>query len=197
VTGTVEELITERRAGFIRAEDGSRVHFHASAVLGHQFDFLAAGQEVSFDLEARSQSAVRVQRELVLSRVARKTDGPMQLRYAGFDQASNIREYRFEGVAHGEATKHFVVTADLSLFVKFHVGMQEGPALCMRKLTLDLALPRRARHELTTDDLAAYVAARTAAVRKTSPRKWRNPRKPGAQPPSPLGHPITPVPQIP
>jgi len=37
----------------------------------------------------------------------------MQLRYMGFDQAKNIREYRFEGVGAGETAKHFVVSADL------------------------------------------------------------------------------------
>ena len=101
----------------------------------------------------------------------------LQLRYAGFDQAANIREYKFDGVAHGQATRRFIVTADLALFVKCHVGMQEGPSLCLRKLSADLEIPRRLKHELTYDDLLAYVTARAAAVRKPSHRKWRNPRK--------------------
>ena len=46
----------------------------------------------------------------------------MQLRYIGFDQAKNIREYKFEGVAAGETAKHFVVSADLAMFVKYRVG---------------------------------------------------------------------------
>ncbi len=40
----------------------------------------------------------------------------MQLRYMGFDQEKNIREYLFDGVAAGEVAKHFVVSADLALF---------------------------------------------------------------------------------
>ena len=40
----------------------------------------------------------------------------MQLRYIGFDQVKNIREYRFERVVAGGTTERFVVTADLALF---------------------------------------------------------------------------------
>jgi hypothetical protein len=57
----------------------------------------------------------------------------MQLRYVGFDQAKNIREYKFDGVAAGEANTHFVVSADRALFIRHHVGLQEGPALCLKK----------------------------------------------------------------
>jgi hypothetical protein len=42
----------------------------------------------------------------------------MQLRYVGFDQAKNIREYKFDGVAAGEANTHFVVSADRALFIR-------------------------------------------------------------------------------
>jgi hypothetical protein len=34
-----------------------------------------------------------------------------QLRYMGFEQAKNIREYKFDGVAKDETTTHFVVSA--------------------------------------------------------------------------------------
>ncbi len=44
----------------------------------------------------------------------------------GFDQLKNIREYMFEDVVAGEAASHFVVSADLALFVKHHVGSQAG-----------------------------------------------------------------------
>src|SRR5712671_4114624 len=99
----------------------------------------------------------------------------MQLRYIGFDQAKNIREYKFEGVAAGETAKHFVVSADLALFVKYRVGLQEGPALCLKKLSADLETLQPFPHELTNGDLAAQASAQAAAAeRKTSLRKSRN-----------------------
>ena len=99
----------------------------------------------------------------------------MQLRYMGFDQAKNIREYQFEGVAAGEAAKHFVVSADLALFTKYRVALQEGPALCSKKLSADLEGLQQLPHELTSGDLNAHVLARAeAAERKTSLRKSRN-----------------------
>ncbi len=99
----------------------------------------------------------------------------MQLRYIGFDQAKNIREYKFEGVAAGETAKHFVVSADLAMFVKYRVGLQEGPALCLKRLSADLETLQQLPHELTGGDLAAYALAQVAATgRKTSFRKWRN-----------------------
>lgn len=98
----------------------------------------------------------------------------MQLRYMGFDQARNVREYRFDGVAHGEATRHFVVTADLALFVKHRVGIQEGPALCLQKLAADLEAPQDVSHELTDDDLLAYTSVRASAeARREGARKLR------------------------
>ena len=67
----------------------------------------------------------------------------------GFDQAKNIREYRFDGVGAGEAAKHFVVSADLALFIKYRVGLQEGPALCLKRLSADLETLQQLPHELT------------------------------------------------
>ena len=99
----------------------------------------------------------------------------MQLRYMGFDQEKNIREYLFDGVAAGETAKHFVVSADLALFAKYHVGLQEGPALCLKRLSADLETLQQLPHELTSDDLAAHVLAQAAAAeQKASSRKSRN-----------------------
>ena len=99
----------------------------------------------------------------------------MQLRYMGFDQEKNIREYMFDGLAAGETAKHFVVNADLTLFVRYHVGLQEGPALCLKKLSADLEGLQQLPHELTSGDLNAHVLARAAAAeRKTSSRKSRD-----------------------
>ena len=97
-----------------------------------------------------------------------------QLRYMGFDQAKNIREYKFDGVAEHETTTHFVVNADLELFVKYHVGLQEGPALCLKKLSADLEALQQLPHELTGGDLAAHVSAQVAAeAERKASRKRR------------------------
>jgi hypothetical protein len=92
----------------------------------------------------------------------------------GFDQARNIRSYRFDRIGHGETTRRFVVAVDLGLFLKHHVGVQEGPSLCFHKLsgegTPDLVAQEA--QELTNDDLVAYVSAKTLAdERKTSARR--------------------------
>ena len=62
----------------------------------------------------------------------------MQLLYVGFEQAKNVREYVFHGIAHGEEPHVFVVSAEMALFQSFHVGLQEGPMMCLRTLTADL-----------------------------------------------------------
>ncbi len=105
----------------------------------------------------------------------------MQLRYMGFDQARNIRGYRFVGIARGETTKHFTVTADLALFLKYRVNIQEGPSLCLQKLGANGEGPDQFQQELTSDDLLAYVAVRTAAAeRKAAARKSGTHRKAAA-----------------
>jgi hypothetical protein len=99
----------------------------------------------------------------------------MQLRYMAFDQAKNIREYKFDGAAEGKTIAHFVVSADLALFVKHHVGLQEGPSLCLKRLSTNLETLQLVPHELTSGDLADHVSAQAAAAeRKTSLRKSRS-----------------------
>jgi hypothetical protein len=98
----------------------------------------------------------------------------MQFRYMGFDQARNIRSYRFDRIGQGEITRRFVVAVDLTLFLKNHVGVQEGPSLCFHKLSGDVPpdLILQEMQELTNDDLVAYVSAKSLAdERKASARR--------------------------
>ena len=100
----------------------------------------------------------------------------VELRYMGFDQAQNKRVYKFDCTAAGKSTTRFVVSVDMVLFLKHHVGIQEGPALCARKLNADFETVQEGEqglmHELTNDDLLAYVAVRTAAeLRRAEARK--------------------------
>jgi hypothetical protein len=123
-----------------------------------------------------------------------QADAKVELRYMGFDQAQNKRVYKFDCTGAGKSTTRFVVSVDMVLFLKHHVGIQEGPALCARKLNADFeaehtgdpvlsnGLPQELTHELTNDDLLAYVAVRTAAeVRRAEARRpGPNRRKPEA-----------------
>jgi len=110
----------------------------------------------------------------------------VELRYMGFDQAQNKRVYKFDCTGGGKITTRFVVSVDMVLFLKHHVGIQEGPALCARKLNADFeavaGTEPELTHELTNDDLLAYVAVRTAAeVRRAEARKpGPNRRRPEA-----------------
>jgi hypothetical protein len=96
----------------------------------------------------------------------------MQLRYMGFDQTKAVRIYRFDSIVERAPAVRYIVTADLALFLKHRVGIQEGPALCARILASDLELIEQREHTLTNDDLLAYVAARSdAEARKAAARK--------------------------
>ncbi|HZT30300.1 MAG TPA: hypothetical protein VFA33_10480 [Bryobacteraceae bacterium] len=104
----------------------------------------------------------------------------MELRYLGFDQLQNARAYRFDVIAKGEATRHFVVTVDLELFRTHHVGIQEGPSLCGHKLLVDLEASSEGTHELTTEDLRLYAEARAAAEARRLDARKGGPRRPKA-----------------
>jgi CspA family cold shock protein len=71
MTGTIKRLIADRNFGFIRAENGQEVFFHASAVSSNEFHALQVGQEVNFDLERGEKGPkaanVRARREQPLS----------------------------------------------------------------------------------------------------------------------------------
>ena len=96
----------------------------------------------------------------------------MQLRYMGFEQAKAVRVYRFDRIEERVPTVRYTVTVDLTLFLKHHIGIQEGPSLCARKLTSDLEGLAACEHILTNDDLLAYVTARADAdARKAAARR--------------------------
>jgi hypothetical protein len=96
----------------------------------------------------------------------------MDLRYMGFDHKQNTRTYKFDRTEKGEPSIRLAVTADLALFLKHRIGIQEGPTLCAHKLTADLDGLREGDHELTNDDLQAYVSDRAAAeLRRAESRR--------------------------
>jgi cold shock protein len=60
--GTINRIVSDRGFGFIRGEDEKEYFFHRSSVEGLDFDRLAPGEQVTFDVQAsdRGPRAVRV-----------------------------------------------------------------------------------------------------------------------------------------
>ena len=200
MTGIIKELNSHRRSGCIRAEDGSLFTFYDSSVFAGEFDFLKIGQEVSFEVSRglNMQDAVRVQSKLsqlnssampgaaeqpAATVPSKQTAAAPHFLYKGFEQPKNIRHYKFSAVVHGKPTMDFTVSVDLALFLKYHVVIQEAPALCLQKLSHADPEAPQARHKLTEGDLAAYVSDReAAAARNLERRRWQRPRKAARRP---------------
>ena len=103
----------------------------------------------------------------------------MELRYMGFDQKQNTRQYKFDGFANGQPTLHYVVTADLALFLAHRIGIQEGPTLCAHKLSAAQQAVSEVKLELTEEDLRAHADARSLAeLRKAEARRVGVRRRP-------------------
>jgi len=64
----------------------------------------------------------------------------------GFDQANGVRTFHFQAFIDSKELREYAVTADMTLFGKHHVGIQEGPALCSRLVMAGLALHSRKQH---------------------------------------------------
>ena len=105
----------------------------------------------------------------------------MEVRYLGFEQQQNARSYRFDVVEKGQPVRRFIVTADLVMFHTFGVVLQEGPSLSASKLVADLAGEVAGTHELTAQDLRAYVDARSMASAKRAEGR-KAPRRRPTQP---------------
>jgi hypothetical protein len=102
----------------------------------------------------------------------------MEVRYLGFEQLQSARTYRFDVLEKGQPAKRFIVTADLALFHIVGVGIQEGPTLSASKLVADLASDFAGAHELTAEDLRAYLNARALAGAKRAEMRKTPRRRP-------------------
>jgi hypothetical protein len=105
----------------------------------------------------------------------------VEVRYLGFDQRENSRVYRFDVRTDGRLTKQASVTADLAVFYKHRVGIQEGPFLSRNKLTADLEQGWEGDHELTAADVRAYADAKALADAQLAGARKAPRRRPGAQ----------------
>ena len=168
MTGRIKSLDVASGSGVIRAEDGLIVGFCPAAVLAYDIPTLAIGQAVSFDLEdGRCPKALNVYVQWSYQAGNAKERRPQitRLRYIGFEHRGNTRAYLFEGLTPGTEKRTFAVSADLALLAKHHVGMQEGPALCLHLLAEELdaeETPALAsfKYSLSDREMLAYLANR-------------------------------------
>lgn len=186
MTGKIKSFSNESTSGLITAEDGLSLFFRSSEVLAYDTTCLAVGQLVTFDVEGGSCPRavnVCVRRQHQVPPAPEKRPGSTQFRYLGFDQAGSIRSYRFDGRSADDQTNTFVVLVDLALFTKHHVGIQEGPALCLRLLSAETGgagktIPRAFECRLTDKDMLAHLASRPVPGARRGPK--RTPHTPSA-----------------
>ena len=177
MTGRIKALGRGNGSGVIRAENGRSVPFDASALLAYDVGCLAEGLLVTFDMEGGyGPRAVNVcvHKEHVARRPTLSGQHSACLRYLGFEQAQNVRAYRFERLLPGEETTTLLVSADMTLFARHHVALQEGPGLCLHLLlaaepdpsTQPYGHPQGGGRTLTEQDILAHLAAHPTAGSK-------------------------------
>lgn len=184
MTGRIKSLSTLSPSGLITADNGQNVHFRSAAVLPGGAGVLAPGQFVTFDMDAGKWPAAINVRVVEPSEAAPVPQEGTYLQYRGFEQIGATRAYRFSRISRGGDTRQYVVNVDLALFFKHHVGIQEGPALCLRLLSegpdsSGAAWPPS--QSLSDSDMLAHLARRAGA--ETTRGHRRNP-DPGAPSPS-------------
>ena len=138
MTGTITAISSASGSGVIAGKNGFRVPFEIGAVMAFDQAGLVVGQQVTYDVksEGRATAAVNicVQRAHNASPQQPKQPSMVSLRYKGFDQTGSVRTYCFEWQVAGEDKKTFLVAADVQLFAQYHIGLQEGPSMCVRLL---------------------------------------------------------------
>jgi hypothetical protein len=116
----------------------------------------------------------------------------MQLVYMGFTQEAALRCFHFQRVltqarlANLPKVEQFTMKADMSLFMRYRIPVQEGPALCLQILTNalegaqeDTVFP--ASYAVTSEHLSTFASARTNLEEaRAARRKPRPPFKPSS-----------------
>ena len=178
MTGRIKSYDLATSTGCIEADNGRDVAFDAAVVVAYDVTWLAVGQAVTFqqgNSAGSKASYVSVETPRASASEGRR-EQPLFLRYLGFDQQQSIRAYRFERVVPGDESISFVVTTDLTLFAKYHIGIQEGPGLCRALLTHGIASGREHNFRLTEPDLEAFLAARVIPVKKSFKKRTPPPQ---------------------
>jgi len=172
VTGRIEILAAMDQPGCITSNSGtSRFHYTYRLPLG-RIDGLAKGRLVTFEVEKGCpEMAVSVCPKERSEPSPGAESAPWQIRYGGFEQADNIRTYKFEAWQAGEENQEAIVRVDLALFRKHGITIQEGPALCLRLVQTDLQGPSPSqlpvwKRTLTDKEMAAHLAFRATTSKK-------------------------------
>ena len=192
MVGRISVLGSAAQFGVIKADNGLSVRFDHSAVMAYDVTGLALDQLVSFDIENGSSPkainvCVRKEHQAPVRDEVRHD--PIRLRYMGFEQRGLARDYRFDQVSVGGDTIHLVVEIAMTLFTKFHLGIQDGPALCLHALHIESKsagvtyqlLPSRALSGL---DVQTYVESKILAGAGSHRNRQTRARAPAPQAPA-------------
>ena len=185
--GTVTRFSKQAASGTIRSEQGETFDFDLAAVLTYDMSILTEGKLVHF--ETAGCNPCRATNIALETPAAIHPSGDRyreirQLRYVGFQHNGNFRTYRYERLTPGAPTQNFAVDADLALFHVCRVAIQDGPAMCMRILTVSLESGRieatAPSFLLTEQDIRDYQAALPLPAAKNP----KAPRRPSPVPPA-------------
>jgi len=175
--GTITAFSNDTATGSIQSTEGVRFKFDLGAVLAYDAARMATGHLVYFDLADRSsRKAINISIEpLHASRSGEhRPDAVQELRYAGFEQCGNVRTYRYERMRPNETSQPITVDADLALFNKHRIGIQEGPAICLRLVAAEVGAgwTRQLMEPLAlaSHDMEAYLAGRPTRDVKPGPK---------------------------
>jgi cold shock CspA family protein len=191
--GRISALDVPNLFGFIKAENGLSVRFEHSALMAYDVTGLTLDQLVSFDVEnGPNPKAVNVcvrkeQQTRSVREEARRDH--VRLRFMGFEQKGLNRDYRFDQVSVAGDAIRLNVTIAMSLFTKYHVGIQDGPALCLLVLNAesnpagaDFGLQRE--WSVTDGDVQRFADSKSAAAgtyHRNRQTKARQPAPPAAE----------------
>jgi hypothetical protein len=149
------------------------VHFQLSQVAVRHAGDLAVGQLVTFEMEKGNPPKafnIKIEKRHYTTHGAEKRQQPV--RYLGFEQTGNVRAYKFERLSPGGEKQTATVSTDLALFLTHHIGLQDGPVLCLRLVTAELdgidsdsRLPFQ--RSLTDADMLAHLASRPTAEKRS------------------------------
>jgi cold shock CspA family protein len=181
MNGTIKCFSGQTGSGSIRSAHGETFDFELTGVLAYDVAKLAEGKLVHFDLASGpSPKAINISIDPACDVSAGRNGDReiMRLRYLGFENEGNLRLYCFQRLTPREQAQTFLVEADLLLFRRHQVHIQEGPALCLKMLLVGLECagdPRTlARCRLTQQHLTAFVASQPVRGARSHFRNTRS-----------------------
>lgn len=167
MTGTVTVFSDHTLFGVIEDLEGGCFKFELTAVLQYDRPALRVGKRVYFDMEYGSlPKAVNISIEPSQSAASGKDRRAESgdVRYIGFEHQGTIRTFRFQKTTRGEPVETFSIDADLMLFRRYQIHLQEGPAICLGVLLAALAaapLPRPLGPlSLNGENIVSFLASR-------------------------------------